>query len=281
MFEEKTMLLTYIDENYEENLEFDFLKTLRDRANYQGKIVVINYGIEKKTVDRIKKEYSIEIIERSKDYAVFSQRYRDIPDVINVQNNKIQNILLIDGGDVWFQKSLDPIFALTQEKIGCIEEMAVMGTNEWTEKCLSNLSKKTQEEIKKYCTGYHIKNSGMIAGPRDKIVQLIKNVYNDICKEGIEYFGIDQLFFNYEFMKLKMKDRVILDNEYNFVLVTNKDGYEVVDDMVYRKSDGEKVTVVHNAGGAWRMLKRPFINKKINYDQYILEKVNQLNSDCS
>lgn len=275
--EKKTMVLTYIDENYEENLEFDFIKSLRECANYKGKVVVLNYGINETVAEYLAKQYDVDFVNCKKDLAVFSQRYRDIPDIVNSQSKDIENVMLIDGGDVWFQKSVMPIFEATADRIGCVEESSVFGADEWTDKCMANLSENMQDEILKWCKGTHVKNSGMIAGPRNLIVELMKNIYVDICNSGIEYFGIDQILFNYEYMKLDENIRIVLDNQFNFVLVTNKEGYEITKEKIYRKQDNMLVTVVHNAGGAWRMLKRPFKNKNTNYDQYILENVNQLN----
>ena len=78
---------------------------------------------------------------------------------------------------------------------------------------------------------------------------------------------------NYEFHNKKKKKKAILDTQYNYVLITNKEGFLIKDDVIIRKEDNLAVTVVHNAGGAWRLLSRPFVNKYIDNDQYILENV--------
>lgn len=281
MKDENTMVITYIDENYEENLENDFVATLRRKANYKGKIVVLDYGVSEDVVTRVSSAYDVEFVRCKKDISVFSQRYRDIPAVINAQDESITHVMVIDGGDIWFQKDIMPIFRATVDKVGCVEESVIMGENEWTDKCLFNLSKETQEEILKYCKGKHVKNSGMVAGPRELIEKIIKNIYYDIYNSGIEYFGIDQLFFNYQYMKLDVEMRTLLDNEFNFVLITNKEGYYIKEEDIYRE-DNKLVTIVHNAGGAWRLIKRSFVNKKSDYEQYILENVKHINEKvCS
>ena len=71
-------VITYIDANYQENLEFDFLYTLRNVANFKGKIIVLDYGISKEVRYRIIEKYDVEIFECIKDISVFSARYRDI-----------------------------------------------------------------------------------------------------------------------------------------------------------------------------------------------------------
>lgn len=277
--QENTMIITYIDENYEENLEFDFLESLRKRAKYKGKILVMDYGLSEDIVKKLSKQYDV-IFERcKKDLAVFSQRYRDIPKAIEKYCNNIKSIMLIDGGDIWFQKDIMPIFERTQNKVGCVAEEIVIGIDEWTAKCMANLSTNIQSIIMLKCHGTHVKNSGMIAGPKEKIHKLIKDIYKDICNSGIEYFGIDQIMFNYEFAMLKEDEKIVLDNQFNYVLVTNKEGYYISDNNIYKKNDDTLVAVVHNAGGAWRMLKRPFSNKNTNYEQYVLENVTKINLD--
>ncbi len=270
---EKTMVISYADENYAENVEEDFLNSLRNKAGYTGKIVILNYGISQEAAERMKKKFDVTFVSFTKNLAVFSQRYRDIPTVIDTYCKDIENIILIDSGDVWFQKDIMPIFQATRKKVGCVEEKIVMGVDDWTYKCLANLSKEMQEKILDRCNGTHVKNSGMIAGPKSQIRKIVKAVYQDVLDAGIEYFGIDQLMFNYEFAMLDESEKAILDTQYNYVLITNKEGFLIKDDVIIRKEDNLAVTVVHNAGGAWRLLSRPFVNKYINNDQYILENV--------
>lgn len=82
-------------------------------------------------------------------------------------------------------------------------------------------------------------------------------------------------------MKLDVEMRTLLDNEFNFVLITNKEGYYIKEEDIYRE-DNKLVTIVHNAGGAWRLIKRSFVNKKSDYEQYILENVKHINEKvCS
>lgn len=277
--DEKTMVISYADENYSENLEEDFLETLRNKARYTGKIVILNYGIAQEDVERMAKKYDVIFVRFSKDLAVFSLRYRDIPKVIDAYCKDIENIMLVDCGDVWFQKDIMQIFEETKDRIGCVAEKIVMGVDEWTQKCIMNLPEEMQNEILSKCNGLNIKNSGMIAGPKDQIKRIVNDIYQDILQTGIEYFGIDQLMFNYEYAMLRQEKKVVLDCQYNYVLVTNKEGFYMENDIVIRKEDKLPVAVVHNAGGAWRVLPRPFVNRHTNYEQYILENVNLIETN--
>lgn len=275
--EKNTAVITYIDENYEENLEKDFLYTLRNIALYKGKIVVIDYGMSKVIKNRIIKEYNVDIYSYKKDMAVFSLRNKHIPDVISKLNPIITNVMVIDGGDIWFQKSISSIFEATKNKIGCVEESIVFGKNEWIAKCLSILNDDIRSEILKYTNGQHVKNSGMVCGPRNCVSNILQKVYLKMLDCGIEYFGIDQLLFNYECCKLRKDKIIILNKEYNYVLVTNKGEYLIKDDKIYDK-DLKLVTVVHNAGGKWRMINKTYGNKMIDDEQYSLNNIRVINS---
>ncbi|MCL2050387.1 MAG: hypothetical protein FWG91_01450 [Lachnospiraceae bacterium] len=268
-----TAIITYADNNCEENLEKDFLYSLRNKANYCGKIIILDYGISLKAIKKIKELYNVKVVQCKKDMPVFTQRYRDLPIAIEALDEAITHILLIDGGDIWFQGSIDGLFRDTIDKIGCVEEESIFDKDAWTAKSLSYLSKKEQSKIYRLTKDEHVKNSGMVCGPREYVSQLIKRIYAGILISGINYFGIDQLFFNYEFMKIKKEKRIILDNDYNFVIVTNQNDYYIENSIIYRKNDNKRITVVHNAGGAWRVLERPFANRNIDKDQYIIENV--------
>ncbi len=270
--ERNTAVITYIDEFYIENLKNDFVVSLFTSAAYKGTLVILDYTEDNQLKDFSYGDHDIRVISCKKDFAVFSQRYRDIPKAIEGLDEKITNIMLADGGDIWFQKSITPIFESTEKRIGCVEEIQLIGEDSWTEKCIANLSPRNIEKFMLVCNHTHVKNSGMIAGPREMVKKIIEDVYSDICDEGVNFFGIDQLFFNYRFNLLSDTAKRVLDNENNFVLVTNKKGFFEKNGLIYR-NDGKLVTLVHNAGGAWRVLERPYKNPCVNYDQYIVENV--------
>ncbi|MBO4616088.1 MAG: hypothetical protein J5717_01940 [Lachnospiraceae bacterium] len=267
-----TAVITYIDENYMENLKIDFLGSLSEKAHYSGKVIVIDYSDSDELVEEDFPKLDIEVVRCKKILPVYTQRYWDIWKVISKLPDTITQILVVDGGDVWFQKSIDGIFEHTINRIGCVEEIQVIGDDEWTDKCVANLTDTTRMALLKKCSGTHVKNSGLLCGPRNLVFSLIKKVYDDIVNEGINFFGIDQLFVNYRFTDIPEEEKCILPMSYNFVLVTNKNGFKIENDIV-TTIDGETVTVVHNAGGAWRVLQRPFKNKHMNQEQYFVENV--------
>lgn len=254
--ENNCAVITSIDENFEENIEKDFLETLRKIAFYKGKIIIIDYGMSYDTKERIKLEYNVDIYTFEKTMPVFVLRNRDIPKVIDSLPQTVTNIMVIDGGDVWFQRPITPIFEKTKDKLGCVAEPEIFGQSKWLTQCLNSLSNSDSKKILEVTNGKCLKNAGMICGPRNLMIEITDAIFIDTVKTGIEFFGIDQLFFNYEFSKIKNKT-VILEDEFNYVIVTHKDEFSLQNGQVFDKNL-KQVTVVHNAGGNWRILKRPY-----------------------
>lgn len=270
--ERQTAVITFMDKNYEANLEQDFLATLRNTVGYHGKIIVIDYGMTKEAKERIQSKYEVEVVTCSKDLMVIAIRFRDIATIIQQLPEEITNVMLIDSGDVWFQKSILPIFEQTKERLGCIEETIVFGSNDWVEKCLRNLTEEMAQEIIRRCDGKHVKNAGMICGPKAVILSIVSKIYQHILNSGIQFFGLDQLFFNYEVNQLNDTQFVVLDEEYNYVLVTNHGNYTMKEELIYNARN-QLVTVVHNAGGNWRDIKRPHGGNVEDEREYYIEYV--------
>lgn len=275
LIEKNTAIITYIDDLYEENLEKDFLPSLIDKGKFRGIIWVIDYGIDSEIKSSIIEKYNVCFLPYKKDRPVFSLRYQHIPEVINALPQNITHVLLVDGGDIWFQKPIAPIFEASEKKIGYVEEPDIIGKNEWISMCLSNLDSEVIYKIMSNSEGKKNKNSGMICGPRNEVYSLCKNVFEDMIDVGFEFFGLDQLFFNYEINKLSNKKTVALDMEYNYVLITNPD-FIYQNQKIYTQ-DGRLVTVVHNAGGNWRVFNKKYNFSKKEELQYFCSELREWN----
>lgn len=264
---ENTAIITYIDKYQMENLEYDFLTSLFEKAKYTGTVKVLNYGMKKSDADRIRKKFPVDVIDCEKIMPVFSNRYYDIPRIIDTLDDNITHVMTMDGGDIWFQDKVDAIYNCSENGIGCIEEERKIGDDHFTEYCLNKLESEKRKEIEERLLGKNVRNSGVICGPRQMIRKIISDVGKDMLNNSTEYFGIDQLYFDFEWFALKEEQKVTLEEKYNYVLVSNKEKFEIIDGNIYN-SEKELVTVVHNAGANWRVMKRPFSNKYINEDQY-------------
>lgn len=265
--EKNTAIVTYIDDLQAENLESDFLRTLIKEVGYKGLVYVIDYGIKSEAKRSIQNQYNVTFFERQKTQPVFSLRYKHIPDVLEALPDHITNVMLIDSGDVWFQKPIMPIFEQTENKLGCVEEPGIIGEEKWVSLCLKNLEKRYADRILSNSGGKRNKNSGMLCGPKNMVQKFIQNVYEDMVGTGIEFFGLDQLFFNYEANRLSDDELVVLDKEYNYVLINNKD-FIYKNQKIY-KDEEHIVTVVHNAGGIWRIFNRKYEPSNEDEEKYL------------
>lgn len=263
-----TAIITYMDSYFVENLEYDFLTSLVDKIHYQGKIVVLDYGIDEADVERLKEKFKIEVHKCNKIVPVFSNRYIDMSEVIDGFEENITHIMTVDGADVWFQDQLDGLFESTSNGVGCVEEKRIFGEDSFSNYCLNKIIKDERNKVKEALSGKKVRNSGVICGPRSLMREVISNVADEIQNNAKEFFGVDQIYFNYEWYALNEENRVPLDEIYNFVMVSNADRYVEKDGCIFTDK-GQLVTVVHNAGANWRVLKRPFVNKKKNQEQYM------------
>lgn len=276
MFNEKnTAVITYVDNNYEMNLLNDFLCTLRNVANYKGKVVVLDYGINTEVRRNIENEYGVDVISFEKEYPVFSIRNKHIPLVINELPENILSVMVIDGGDIWFQSPIKDIFEITYSSIGYVEETIKFGNNEWTEKCLDALEEKERKRVLEKVGGTFVKNSGMVCGPRKLVAELLNNIYVDMCNSGREFFGVDQIYFNYELCDKFQSKSMLISDIYNYVLVTHQNEYAYIEGKFYKKT-GESISIVHNAGGKWRVFSKDYNKENIDEEQYSLNRINYL-----
>lgn len=268
----KVAIITYSDCRFEENLELDYLKTLYSEAKFDGYLYILDYGITDSVKERIRQNYPVNIVDCLLSESVFTSRYRDISKIIDSLPEDVGRVITMDSGDIWFQDLLEGIKGIEDNYLSLCEEDRIWGIDEWTNKCLSNISLEKRTEILRWIEGKPVKNSGVIVADKYTMKILADAVYRDICEYGYEFFGIDQIFVNYEISKLFDDRYKVLSEVYNYVVVSNSNNYIIKNDLLYKKT-GEKIIIVHNAGGNWRVLKRPFCNKNSNEQQYVIENI--------
>lgn len=265
--EKNTAIITYIDEYFVENLEKDFLTSLFEKAHFEGKVIILNYGMNEDTVERLQIRFNVEIKTCEKLMPVFSNRYLDIPHAIDSLDENITHIMLMDSGDIWFQNNINFIFECSLNGIGCVKEERVIGADSFTEYCLNHLDRSERSKMESIMLGKNVINAGVICGPREMVRKIACDVERDMQNNSSEFFGIDQLYFDYEWYCLSDESKEELDEICNYVLVSNVNKYAVRDGYIYNALN-KLVAVVHNAGANWRVLKRPFVNEHSNEDQY-------------
>lgn len=239
-------IITYCDKNYEWELYNDFIPSLFD-VGFKGKLYVIDYGlINQKKID------NVEYIKSEPNMSVEQQRNRDIVNLL--LNIKEDVIMTIDAGDVWFQENFDEVFEICKDKLGYVEELYDMhpdGHRWFMQKLLSMKDKKYYELLKDY---KDMAGSGMLCGNRIEMAKFLNDVYGETALCDEDFFGVDQIMFNYMLRQYKGK-KISLPQTYDYVLITHQKEADYIDGKVYDKN-GKLVKIAHNAGGNYRLINR-------------------------
>lgn len=263
-----SVIITSMDSNYEKNLLKDFLYTLFNFASYKGKVIVLDYGMSSSTINNIQKDYGVKIVKCSKDgRQIFSVRNRDIVSVIQELPEDITHVMAVDSGDVWFQAPINELFELCDTKIGYVESYYYMSSDLWAKKFLKILGPHEMNKLLYNFRATKLKNAGMMCGPKD-LICCVANAINELTvKAGMDYFGLDQVYFNYIINKLDSNLKLVLPKKYNYVLVDNKKTLIIKDEKIY-DNENVLVNVVHNAGGAYGRVIKKEVGSSFDYLQY-------------
>jgi hypothetical protein len=263
-----TAVISYIGDEVKENFENDFLETLRKNAQYRGAIYLIYYGSDRKFIERIKRKYQVNIFYAKNKFRVSNQRNIDIARLLKKISGNITHVLCIDGGDVWFQDKIDDIFELTEEKYGFAEENC-RADQMFNLGCINQIKdKKYREMFLKEAEKYLLANSGMIAGPKEKVRIITKKIGDITEKINQDFFALDQAIFNY--VARTEKNYIILPSKYNYTLKSNVNSFEVKNKLLYDIKTKELISVVHNIGGSsFRAIGK---RKEIGFDPPLIPK---------
>ncbi len=244
----QTAVITYIDDNAAENLERDFLFTLRDKACYKGLVYVIYYGKNKKFAQRIEKRYKAKIIWAEKRFLASNQRNIDIVQLLKKLPANVSNVMCADAGDLWFQAPIDELFELSKDNYGFVEEDC-LADQDFNLGCINQLKdEKIKNLFLEKAAGYNLANSGIIAGPKEKVRSVVKKIAALTQKINQDFFALDQAIFNYV---VRRDGRGInLPPKYNYTLKSRINGFEVKDGLLYDIETKELINVIHNIGGA-------------------------------
>ena len=264
---DNTAVFTCMDSNLENNLTGDFLKTLRHVACYKGKIVIMDYGMSDMAINRINSEFdNVDIIKCSKDRHIFSVRFRDMAVIIRNLSPDITHVMAIDGGDVWFQSPIDELFELCGSKVGYVEDYS-LDDSIWNRQLLSMLRPQEMNRLRRNLLGTRQKNAGMICGPRGIMADISDTISKYVLDYGLDFFGLDQLYFNYIINNMDSEQKVVLPKKYNYVLIDTRCKHIIENNLIYDENH-ELVTVVHNAGGGSNRVIRKGIPDGFDESQY-------------
>lgn len=247
----KTAIITYVDDNVLENLERDFLETLRKNALYKGRVFVIYYGKKIEEIRKIAEKYKADIFFAKNIFRVSNQRNIDIARLLKKLPQEIEQVMCIDGGDVWFQAPIDEVFETTKNGYGFVEENNIASSG-FNLSCLEQIKdKRIRDLFFEKAKGLELINSGMIAGEKTAVLNILKRVADLTLKINQDFFALDQSIFNYV---VRSDGRGInLPENYNYPLGVNKNKFIIKDKLFYNQNN-KIINVVHNLGNEERLL---------------------------
>lgn len=242
-----TAILTYCDKNFEWELIHDFLYTLRKTiyGNYKGQVTILDYGLTPKAIKKSKKYANI--VRCEKLVKVEANRNRDLPKIIKALH--VDTVMTIDAGDVWFQERFDEVFQKCSTHIGYVEE-DMRCDGEWmSEKIEMIKDERYKTTVKETLQDKKMIGSGMLCGPKDKMIALLQEAWKFTKDANEDFFGIDQIAIN---MVIRLWEKkggkfISLPKTYDYVIITNKYETFYENGIIYDKHHN-RAKIVHNAG---------------------------------
>lgn len=235
----KYLIITSSDAKYGDFLVSHWSSSLLDNVNMSEiDVVVLNYGLTN-LQKKILLEKGIKVVDCLPDGNIVNIRYRDMLSFL--RKNKYHQILSCDGGDIIFQRDISFIFKIDRDKFRVVFENMESNFLDYLME-LKPFRDDVSDDIGRLLKGKKIVNGGLIVAPYAKFIKLCSNI--NILIKNKSVYGPDQVVLNYTVYKSKFSS---LDPDLNYV-INNNDGLRVVGGEFYHES-GEKVSVVHNAGG--------------------------------
>ncbi|GAB6188674.1 glycosyltransferase [Marinitoga arctica] len=249
----KNLIATACNEKYEIFLLHSWFKSLRENVNLdKTDIVIFDFGLSPEVKKKLTKENVIIIQSKTKGKIVNS-RFVELLKFLK-DRPEYKSILNCDSGDIIFFDDISFLFNKSSDFLAVCEDinppMHIMMNN-------NNISNELKNEIYKILKGKKMINAGFLIGPRDKYIELLEFIISNI--NDFNVWGLDQLLINYYLYKYGFKE---LDFIYNFIPTTHINNFYCKNGVFYTKN-GNKIPVVHNAGG--KKFFRPI--KKFEYGQ--------------
>ncbi|MBN2421692.1 hypothetical protein JXB41_00575 [Candidatus Woesearchaeota archaeon] len=243
----KNVIFTACDSKYGDFLTDHWLNSLKENVNLKNiDIVVLDYGLTKEQVSKLKKEKVI--VEKCKrDGHVVILRFRDMANFL--RKHKYYLVLSVDGGDVIFQADISDIFEKNKKSFQAVYEDVNLAFDDLFFKQF--FKKEDCYKIKAMIKGKKMVNAGVIVSPANKFRKLCEEINFLITDKS--KFGPDQIAVNYIFYRDGFNE---LEKKYNF-LVSTSHGKFYIRKGIFYLNNGEKIPVVHNAGNVsfWRVVK--------------------------
>ena len=237
----KNVIITCANSKSGDFLIKHWLKSLKDNVSLKNiDVVVIDYGLSNKQKTRLKNQKVI-VEEGTKEYHIVNKRFFDAGEYLT--KNKYDQVLFVDGGDIIFQQDISKSFNKNKDSFRVVPIGVDVLFFEWYIAMYGNFASDVKKKIWRVVKNRPVINAGVIFAPAKKFI--ILSGYMKKLIKNKSAFGPDQIILNYYlYHKNQFK---FLDEKYNFMMSTVKDGFYIKRGVFY-KNNGENIVIVHNAG---------------------------------
>ncbi len=255
------MIITCIDKNCEWYLINDFLPSLF--KYYSGTVAIIDYGLSDEALKEISK-YNLHINKCDPVKQIVNIRMKHFSEFLESPLFKDEtHVMMIDGGDVWFQDSFDEIFELCKDHVGFVKAKD-RGTYIWMENYIRLINQHVEEDFYHKIMGKikdrSIAGAGMVCGPKEKMIKLLKDIYKFVEDVGYDSFCLDMIGLNY-LVRSSGEVFVSLPKTYDFNIIRFPQSVIYEEGIIY-DSGKKRVKIVHNSGNKDNTI----INRKAERD---------------
>lgn len=203
----------------------------------QIEIVVIDMGLHSSQRATLRK-YTTIVSCNVKTHPT-AARFLTIEKYLRQHNH--QKALLIDGGDIFFQADITPIFQFADKKIHAARCVSRGLFYEWFLPNCFPLT--TALKLYRVVSCKPAYSAGVVVGERTVLIQLLSKM--NAFLQSVHHYGADQIVMNYIGHQYKMF--ADLPQTYNFSSLTGWEQFLIKEGKVY-DSKQKIVAVVHNAG---------------------------------
>ncbi len=203
----------------------------------QIEIVVIDMGLRPDQHAALRKQVTIVPCEMKTHPT--AARFFTIEQYLRTHNH--QKAVLIDGGDIFFQRDFSPIFGVKGHKVFAAQCVSRGLFYEWFLPNCFPLS--TAIELYSIVSRKPAYSAGVLVGQRKALITMLAGM--NAYLKNVHHYGADQIVMNY----IGHKQDLLADlpQTFNFSSLTGWEQFTIKQGKVY-DSRNQLVTVVHNAG---------------------------------
>ncbi|MFH0979555.1 MAG: hypothetical protein V1803_01260 [Candidatus Roizmanbacteria bacterium] len=258
----KNVIITCTNHKHGDFVINHWFKSLKDNVDLSNiDVVVIDYGLSNNQKNKLKKEKVI-LFSGIKKYHIVNKRFFDSGRYLKTK--KYDQVLFVDGGDIIFQEDISPVFKKDKDTFRVVPLGTEVLFFKWF--IFNNFAKGVKEKIWKVVKDKIVINAGVIFASYQKFISLCE-LMEKLIKDK-DAFGPDQIVLNYFLYQTEFK---FINNKYNFMMSTEEKGF-IVKKGIFYKPNGEKITIVHNAGivDFFRPIKNFGYGKKFNQIKHLI-----------